>query len=102
MSDIKVEKTFYDNGNVSFECYRLNGHLHNENGPAHIWYYENGNVRIRSYRLNGDRHNEKGPAIISYYRNGNIKEERYYLNNEEIFPKSKENFQRIVKCQILK
>ncbi len=102
MSDIKVEKTFYDNGNVSFECYRLNGHLHNENGPADISYYENGNIRSEHYYFNGKYHNEKGPASIWYYKSGNIRSEFFYLNNEKVFPKSEEDFKRIVKCHILK
>ena len=76
--------TYYDNGNVRFEEYWLNGKLHREDVPAFISYYENGNVEFEAYYLNDKRHREDGPAIIWYYENGNVREEGYHLNGKKL------------------
>jgi antitoxin component YwqK of YwqJK toxin-antitoxin module len=84
MSEPEIERRYYENGNVEFEYYFINGTYHREDGPAYIWYYKNGNVESEYYILNGKRHREDGPAVIWYYENGNVDYERYYINGERL------------------
>ena len=58
-------------------------HRNPEIGPACIGYYENGNIRYKSYWVNGERHRLDGPAIIGYYENGNIHYEEYWINDKK-------------------
>ena len=80
-------KKYYDNGNVEYERWLLNGNYHREDGPAYISYYENGNVESESWLLNDKRHREDGPAYVGYYENGNVESEYWFLNGKEIKPK---------------
>jgi hypothetical protein len=58
------------------------GEFHREDGPACTTYYENGNIKYENYYINGNKHRENGPAYVSYYENGNIKFKIYYLNDK--------------------
>jgi hypothetical protein len=71
---------YYKKGNIEREYYYLNGKLHRNNDPADIWYYYDGNIQHKNYYLNGYKHREDGPAYIVYDQNGNIKHEAYYIN----------------------
>lgn len=51
-------------------------------------YYENGNVLYIEYKVNGYFHREDGPAYIDYYENGNVWEEEYWLNGEQLTKES--------------
>jgi hypothetical protein len=57
--------------------------FHRESGPAVIYFYENGNIKYEGYYLNGKQHREDGPALIQYNHNRNIICEEYHLNNIE-------------------
>lgn len=50
-----IKKEYYNNGNIMFEEYTLNGKKHRENEPARIWYYDNGNKESEYYYKNGLR-----------------------------------------------
>ena len=76
--------------------WRLNGELHNENGPAIIrsdgskYWYINGKLHNKNgpaiidiggskyWYINGERHNENGQAIME--ANGN---KRWFINDKE-------------------
>ena len=50
---LQVNQQFYDNGQIYFEEYRLNGKPHNENGPAARSWWKNGKIRHEQYWING-------------------------------------------------
>jgi antitoxin component YwqK of YwqJK toxin-antitoxin module len=54
MSNPEVKREYYENGNIKYEFYYLNGEPNSEYGPAYISYDENGNVRLEYYYLNGE------------------------------------------------
>jgi hypothetical protein len=74
---------YYENGQIKYQKWFINGKLHNENGPAYISYYENGQIEYQSLFINGNRHNENGPAYISYYENGQICTKAWYINGKK-------------------
>jgi hypothetical protein len=78
---------YYENGNVDYERYYINGIKHREDGPAYICCYENGSVECEEYYINGKLHREYGPAHTEYYENGNIKLEEYYINGVSLTKK---------------
>jgi hypothetical protein len=73
---------YYENGNIKYEDYYLNGKQHREDGPADIGYYENGNIKYEAYYLNGKIHKEDGPAYIEFFKSGKISFEEYRLNGK--------------------
>jgi antitoxin component YwqK of YwqJK toxin-antitoxin module len=84
----ELEEEFYDNGNVRFQSWYLNGKGHNEEGPAWIRYYEDGNVWDQKWLLNGNPHNEEGPAWIRYYKNGTVKFQEWWLNGKQLLKRN--------------
>ena len=82
MSKSEIKKGYYENGNIKYECYYLNGKCHRDDGPAYIRYYEyiNACVYYKQYYTNGVWNRINGPAVIFYYENGNLEHEHYYLN----------------------
>jgi hypothetical protein len=75
---------YYENGQIEYQEWLVNGKRHNENGPAHINYYKNGQIHYQSWKINGEFHNENGPAIIRYYENGKIEYQSWYINGERL------------------
>jgi len=75
---IKTE-TRWNNGNLQSIEYRLNGKLHNPNGPALRKFFEDEEIKVIEYRLNGKSHNLNGPAYEEYYENGNLRFRHHYL-----------------------
>ena len=57
-------------------------HKNSEIGSAFIYYYENGNIYYKQYWVNGKKRRLDDPAYISYYKNGNISYKQYYVNGE--------------------
>jgi antitoxin component YwqK of YwqJK toxin-antitoxin module len=53
---------YYENGNIKYEDYYLNGKIHKEDGPAYIEFFKSGKISFEEYRLNGKWHREDGPA----------------------------------------
>lgn len=73
----------YLTNNGIVEIYRnQRGSLHNNIGPAEIYYYPNGQKRLEKYYINGAAHNENGPAIVSYSENGTVDQEYYSKNGK--------------------
>jgi len=83
---IEVEKAYYDNGNIMFLKYYLDGKRHREDGPAFVSYdYKTGSiVEVEAYYINGKHHREDGPAIIYYDEDGNIEYKEYWLNHKHL------------------
>jgi len=73
---------YYENGNIRYKSYWVNGKKHRLEGPAYISYYENGNIRCESYWVNSEEHRLDGPAYIEYHENGNIHFESYLINGK--------------------
>jgi len=66
--------------NICWERYYLDDNMHREDGPASIYYYENGDVSNEYYKINGHEWNrENNPFRISYNKDGSI--EKYYRTN---------------------
>ena len=80
--ELKIDRTYYKNGQIREEYHAVGNQLHREDGPAYIWYYENGDIREKTYYLNDKWHRENGPAFIRYHRNGKLQTEYYFLNDE--------------------
>jgi antitoxin component YwqK of YwqJK toxin-antitoxin module len=75
---------YYENGQIRYQSWKINGKYHNENGPSHIWYYKNGQIKLQFWYINGKHHNENEPAIIWYYKNGQIKSQSWIINGEKL------------------
>jgi hypothetical protein len=73
---------YYENGQIKFKSWKINGKYHNENRPAIIWYYENGQIGYQSWFINGNLQNVNGPACIDYYENGQIESHEWYTNGK--------------------
>ena len=94
----KVERTYYENGQIktakkyrngqvsSEAWFSADGQAHREDDlPAQIFYYENGRVSSEIWYLNGQAHREDDlPAVIHYDENGQVWSESWYLNGELI------------------
>jgi len=59
MNKLDHKIKYYAFGNKYYEKYSLNGKLHNEKGPANIWYDSIGNKWHEEYYLNDELHNNK-------------------------------------------
>jgi len=55
---------------------------HREDGPAYIDYYDNGNIEYEVYYINGKCTRLDGPASIWYDKDGKIKKVEYYIKNK--------------------
>jgi len=53
---------------------------HREDGPAIISYYHNGNIEYEGYKIDDKGHRLNGPADICYDINGNITYVEYCIN----------------------
>ena len=54
--DLRHRKWFYENGQLDFQAWWLNGQRHRQNGPAKELFYENnGQLEFQEYWLNGQR-----------------------------------------------
>ena len=93
MKTVKAEVTwtYYKNGQLRSEEYRIDGKNHNENGPAYRSWYDNGKLRSESYYINGKLHNENGPAYKYWYKNGQLMSESYYIDGKKL---TKEEFDK--------
>jgi antitoxin component YwqK of YwqJK toxin-antitoxin module len=80
MTTDPTTETYYENGKIKSQQWRINGILNNENGPAVIYYYKNGQIKSQSWYINGIIHNVNGPAYIDYYKNGKIEYQAWYIN----------------------
>jgi hypothetical protein len=56
---IKVKKEYYDNENIKYEEYRLNGRHHREDGPAYMYYNKLGTEECKLYYLNHECLNQQ-------------------------------------------
>jgi antitoxin component YwqK of YwqJK toxin-antitoxin module len=110
-------------GEISVIEHHVNGHLHNEHGPALIIYHNDfpvvfktihykhdvphndhgpavnvytcaGKLSRTEFYQHGKLHNERGPAVTLYGENGKIIEVLYFINGEAI---NKKLFQKIYK-----
>ena len=59
MSKLECEKGFYDNGELMWEEWFLDGKRHNEEGPAIICYKRDGSVEWEEWWLNGVEYSEE-------------------------------------------
>ena len=68
METCEIKTNYYENGNIHYKTYcNVNKKLHNENGPAKIYYHENGLIKSEWYYIDGKLHREDGPAIFFFY-----------------------------------
>jgi hypothetical protein len=79
--EIKIEH--YSNGNKKIEMYYKNNKVHNDKGPALIWYDYKGWIKSKSWYVMDKLHRENGPAVIHYDKNENIRKVKWYLNDIE-------------------
>jgi len=73
LSNEKRKEPYCIEYNNVIKCYKVNGKLHREDGPAVIY-----NNRSWEWFINGKRHREDGPAI-EYFDGNPIR--CWYLNN---------------------
>ena len=77
-----VEKVFdyYENNSIKTESYIKEDKLHNEDGPAYIYYNWNGVKNHEVYYIDGVLHREDGPAAIWFSESGDVIYEEYFIN----------------------
>lgn len=88
VAPLEARKYLYAIGAFHFKCdkrsvFLFNRKLHNENGPADIWYAKDGSIGIAHYYLNNFKHNENGPAVTWHDISGNVFREEYWLKGIE-------------------
>ena len=74
--------SWYDNGQLVGETYRVNGELHNPTGPACRNWHSNGQLRSEEYIVHGRYHNATVPACRSWYANGQLNKAAYWINGK--------------------
>ena len=86
VSNEKLNKEFsyYINGSIKYEEYKMNDQLHREDGPSWVYYYENGNIDQKSYWVRGNLHRDNGPAIVRYTEDGIIDSKEYWIKGKQI------------------
>jgi antitoxin component YwqK of YwqJK toxin-antitoxin module len=77
----KVERNYWDNGQIKSKKWYLSGELHREDGPAVQYWYKNGQKQFEYWYLNGKKHRDNGPVYQIWYENGQIRSEKWFLNN---------------------
>jgi antitoxin component YwqK of YwqJK toxin-antitoxin module len=82
-----IQKTFYSNGNVLNECIILNDIM------VGVWknHYYNGNIRLEQYYNKKSSNLCNGPHI-EYHEKGNIKLVRFMINDRQNGPKIEFNY----------
>lgn len=67
--DFYIRYCFFDKL-IEIIYFNYSGKIHREHKPAIISYYENGEIRKEEYRLYDNLRRNDGPAWIKYYDNG--------------------------------
>jgi hypothetical protein len=60
------------------------GKLHRTDGPANVIYYDNGNVRFEIWCIDGLGHRINEAAMVIYREDGTILEKRWYRYDKMI------------------
>jgi antitoxin component YwqK of YwqJK toxin-antitoxin module len=75
------------NGSITSKMYwNDDGYLHNENGPAMIFFHDNNTISEELYCIDGEVHRLNGPARIVYNENGELIKEEYYIKGIKLDP----------------
>jgi len=82
--ELNVKHTINDAGQLAYEAFYLDGHYHNEHGPAVREWNDAGQLTYESFRLNGGLHNEHGPAVRVWNDAGQLTYEAFWLNDERL------------------
>lgn len=75
---------------------------HNKNGIAFIYFNNNGNIKIKQFCLEGHFHNEKGPASFRNNENNIMWLKDYYLFGKVINVSSNKELKRYIKLLNIK
>ena len=79
----KYIRHFHGTDKINFVCWKLDGKLHREDGPAYISYYiHDQTLYSERWCINGLPHREDGPAEIFYSFSGGVTNEHWYLNDK--------------------
>ena len=84
MTESNLKESFYSDGSIAEQSWRLNGELHRDDGPAEIIYRRDGSIYWQEWYLNGKRHRSDGPASIKYKRDGSIERQEWWLNGKKL------------------
>ena len=89
---LDVELTYWDNGQLEREVYKLNGKLHNPHGPAfRSWDGSHGKLDAEIYSLNGNE------LTKEEFEN----RDKYYVNGKFLTKEEKEDWEKkINSCNI--
>ena len=67
MSELYIKQSFHKDGKLCSEEHRLNGNLHNENGPAYCMWWKNGQIWYEGYWFNGKEYNKITINIMKFF-----------------------------------
>jgi antitoxin component YwqK of YwqJK toxin-antitoxin module len=70
----------YNNGIVVRETWFKNGFIHRIDGPAHIEHYEHGIIANMYWYIDGKLHRDDEPAVTIYDETGDVVSEKFYNN----------------------
>jgi len=73
---------WYENGQLFYQEYYINGKLHRVDGPAYQYWYSNGQLQCQYYFINCQKHRVDGPARQNWYENGQLEYQIYYINGQ--------------------
>ena len=77
-------RKYYDNGQINYEEYWVNGETHRTDGPAVTWWYVTGQKYGEVYYVNNKRHRTDGPAEIVWDENGDIIMQEFCLDGKQV------------------
>ena len=88
---LKVERFYYDNGQLESELYLFKCRYYNPHGPAYRSWHKNGQLRSEVYWINNRCHNMDGPAVRRWDSNGQLQCEEYWIDNKQLTKEEFEN-----------
>lgn len=77
-TESRVTTRYYDNDNLRFVEYCLNGVPHRVDGPAWRKWTRDGRLVEQIWSLAGEEHREGGPATVLWYTTGQAKKACYF------------------------
>jgi hypothetical protein len=82
--DGPAEQRFYDNGQLAFSVYNVNGKRHRVNGPACQRWHSDGKYAGESWRLNDKLHRVDGPAVVDLIKNRKTARREWWIDGKRV------------------
>jgi len=71
---------YYDNGQLQYEIWFVDGKCRRLDGPAYRSWFKTGQLEIEEWRVDNKYHRLDGPACQCWHENGQLGYEDWYFN----------------------